>query len=66
MATCPKCGSSEKITKIKLQQNNQPKLSAIEVEMKIENANCEFKCHNCGYEWKDTCGFLDSLRVLFN
>jgi len=57
--TCPKCGS-DKVTKKKLSGKGIANLKA---EVEIENTNCEFKCHNCSYEWVDTCGFLSKIGI---
>ncbi len=60
--TCPKC-SSDKITKKKLDNNGMKK--NLKAEVKIENTNCEFKCHSCGYKWTDSCGFLEKIGIDF-
>ena len=60
-STCPKCGS-DKVTKKKLDNKMRNNLKA---EVNIENTNCKFKCHNCGYKWTDTCGFLDKIGIDF-
>jgi predicted nucleic-acid-binding Zn-ribbon protein len=59
--TCPKCGS-DNVTKRKL-SNNRKTNNFVKVDIKIENANCEFKCHKYGNKWTDTCGFLDSVGI---
>lgn len=59
--TCPKC-NSDKVTKKKL---DNKMINNLKGEIKMENTNCEFKCHKCGYTWIDTCGFLDKIGIDF-
>lgn len=44
--TCLKCGSD--VTRKKLENDKSKRGFAGEI--KIENTNCEFKCHKCGYK----------------
>ena len=49
---CPKCGS-DNVTKTVINIKNANGL--VKGRVRLGQKNCEYRCHECGYKWKDTC-----------